>query len=178
MSPEKLIFGKVPVVAVSSACRELGRSAARSRGNAQPAWSRAMLRGGLVTAGASLMVVAALAALLGGLQELSTVVATGALVIGFFVAGQLVEVNALSTADGRGLLIVLGSFVARVAVLGMLVWLVLSRPELVEYISATWFVVSGCVAVSAWLVGIVVSHARSRVPVYDDLDARGREAVR
>lgn len=163
---------------VLSACRELGRVAARSRGKAQPPWSRAMLHGGLVTAGASLVVVAAMAMLLGGLQALLTVLVTGALVLGFFVTGQLVEVKALSTADGRGLLIVLGSFVSRVAVLGMLVWLVLIRPELTEHLSTTWFVVSGCVAVAGWLAGIVVSHARSRVPVYDDGDSRGREAVR
>lgn len=172
------MIGKVSPVAVLSACRELGLGSARSQVRRQPAWSRAMLRAGLMTAGAALAVVATLAALLDGPEALSTVVGTGALVVGFFVAGQLVEINALWMADARGLLIALGSFVVRVTVLGVLLWLVIVKPVWVEQISTTWFVISGCVAVAGWLAGILISNVRSRIPAYDDEGVSAREATR
>lgn len=134
---------------------------------ASQVWSRGLLLGGLVGAGSATLLTGVLAQVFGGVDALASVVLTGALVIAYFVIGQVVERAAFALADLRGLAVVMFSVLARLGVLGAALWLLLADPAAAPWLSRGWFFVAAIVSVAGWLTGVITAHERARRPIYD-----------
>lgn len=113
------------------------------------------------------LICALAAAVVDQMQGLISAGGSAALVLAYFVSGQLVERVALRRADGSGMAIVMASYALRVGALGVVLWWALSTPAVTSYLNPTWVAAGGLTAVVVWLAGLVLGHSRARIPIYD-----------
>ncbi len=128
--------------------------------------SRLAALAGLACLGASAVMIVA-GALFDGARGAISVAGASALVLAYFVSGQLIERQALQMADASGMTITMVSYAVRIGLVGSVLWLAMSTPAIAGALSSTWVAIGALVAVLGWLTGLMVGHARSRVPVYD-----------
>jgi len=82
----------------------------------------------------------------------------------FFALGVYVDVVAVRNLQAAGIVVVLGGYGARIALLTGTAFLLAQTPWLT---SAIWFGAGASATVLAWTVGLVVGHVSGRWPVYD-----------
>ncbi|WP_203566343.1 hypothetical protein [Aestuariimicrobium ganziense] len=91
----------------------------------------------------------------------------GALVLFFFGAGQGVQLLAGEMDPRTGVGLAMLSYLARVAVLGGLLWLAMNDARLDALFLRGPFFVSVMVVLLGWLAGMFWVHSRLRIPIYD-----------
>ncbi|HIW30062.1 MAG TPA: hypothetical protein H9987_08620 [Candidatus Luteococcus avicola] len=127
-----------------------------------------MLRGGFGAANVALLVAAAGCGMAHGGVGALNAAAAGVIVLLFAASGQAVQMVAAGMADSNGMVLVLGSYLARVAALGGMLWLAMEHQERVEPLLDRTCVMVGALAVLAgWLGGVLWTHAHQRVSVFD-----------
>ena len=137
----------------------------------------AMLRAAAVGAHLGLLVAVALAALLAGPTAAVNALLAALLVIAFFASGQAVQMVAGEMADGVAMGLVMVSFLARAALLGLaLAFAMQHQDRLDEVFHRGGFMAGALLALTGWLAGILVANARSRVYAYDSDWAEARRA--
>lgn len=92
---------------------------------------------------------------------------TGSAVLAYFFAGHVLQLRALRRADWVGLVLVLGSYLGRIMVLGVLLWQLVSSPIVSGRVQQAWFVAAACAVVVGWISGVVWTRAHQRVSIYD-----------
>ncbi|MFC6359867.1 hypothetical protein [Luteococcus peritonei] len=127
-----------------------------------------MLRTAVVGAHLGLLLAVGGAFLLTGPTAAANAALAAALVIVFFASGQGVQMVAGEMADGLAMGLVMVSFLARVAILGLLLALAMRHQDSLEAVFHRGAFMAGAVlALVGWLAGILVANARQRVYVYD-----------
>lgn len=116
---------------------------------------------------AATVLCAVVAGILDQSRGLLSVAAAASLVLAYFISGMLAERIAMQRTDGSGMLIVMASYALRVGALGVALWWSMSTPAVAERLNSTWVAVGGLTALATWLAGLVIGHARSRIPIYD-----------
>lgn len=112
-------------------------------------------------------VLGVLATVLDQMRGLISVTAMAALVLGYFVAGLVVERFAMRYPDGTGMTITLASYAVRVALLGVILWWAMATPAIIAQLSPGWLAAGAIGALLAWTGGLMFWHARARIPIYD-----------
>lgn len=126
-----------------------------------------LLRSSLVASQLALLVAAGVGLLMAGPLGAVNAVVGGAAVIVFFATGQGVQLIAAEQTGSNGLLLTLTSYLVRVVLLGLGLWLVGHTPALLEALRPGALAVGLVLTMLAWLGGMVLAHARVRKPVYD-----------
>ncbi|MFT3886951.1 MAG: hypothetical protein QM713_02125 [Arachnia sp.] len=129
--------------------------------------ARHMMLGGVVLGHVAGLTIMGLALGISGPGALLTAALGFAAAVVFYGIGQAFEVVATELEPSRGLILVLASYVVRVAGIAGGLWFLLSLPQVAPYVSRTWLVVSIAGTVFAWVAGVVLVASRQRVPVYD-----------
>ncbi|MDR1768088.1 MAG: hypothetical protein LBR32_06650 [Propionibacteriaceae bacterium] len=135
--------------------------------SANMARSLRLLRGGLFGAAAAGAVCAAVSAVAFGAAGCLTALAAAGVVIAFFIVGQGV-VALCADADPRAVLLVsLSSYLARVVVLGYLLYFALSDRSRFGFLQPAVLLVCVVVVVVAWLACELWTYTRLRIPAFD-----------
>lgn len=134
--------------------------------NPVPSGSRPGSRALVACVGASL-VMTVLGGVVDGTRGMISVAGAALLVLAYFVSGQIVERQALQMADATGMTITMAAYAVRIALVGVVLWFSMSNPAVSALLSSTWVAIGALTAVIAWLTGLMISHAKARVPIYD-----------
>lgn len=126
-----------------------------------------LARGALIIGGGASAVGGLVGLVFGGVSGAVSALAAAMLVVVFFLSGQVVESLTLRMADWNGLTITVAFFVLRVALFGAALWAAASNPAIADAWSNTWFAAGALAALIGWQTGLVIAHARIRVPIYD-----------
>ncbi|MEL4506195.1 hypothetical protein AAEX63_05570 [Luteococcus sp. H138] len=133
-----------------------------------------MMGGALVASGIALLLSGLAGWFLAGSAGLLSGLLGAVAVVAFLGGGTPVQLAAMGQGSQQAVGLVLISYVSRVAMLG-LVLLALGPGR------SHWSPDSNCLAVGvvlttiAWIAGLIVTHARSRIPIYDtDYSARDK----
>ncbi|WP_420175339.1 hypothetical protein [Luteococcus sp. OSA5] len=125
-----------------------------------------MMGGALVGSLISTAAVAGVALALAGTTGAVSALLGSVAVIAFLGGGSPVQLAAMGQGTQQAVGIVLISYVSRVAMLGLV--LLALGPGRSHWDPHPQSVVAAVVATSlAWIVGLVVTHMRANVPVYD-----------
>ncbi|MEL4357881.1 MULTISPECIES: hypothetical protein [unclassified Luteococcus] len=125
---------------------------------------RTALLGAHLVAG---LVIIGAAIISGGTAAANAAVAA-ALVVVFFASGQAVQLLAGELANGTAMVLVMTSYLARVALLGLLLAFAMARQaELERYFIRGAFLAGAIAALLGWLGGIFLRNATQRVFLYD-----------
>lgn len=122
--------------------------------------------GGVGCVGAA-VASAMVAALVDGMRAAASTMLVAAVVLAFFVTGQLAERIALRFADIVGLALALASYAVRVTALGVVLWWAMSHPAATGWMPPLWVAVGALASVIGWLAGLVAGHSRARIAIYD-----------
>lgn len=123
--------------------------------------------GALLVSSALVIVCAAIAALVAGSSGLISVILAAGLVLAYFGSGQWVESHTLRLANANGMTITMASYALRVGLLGVILWWAMSNPTISGLLSPNWVAAGALTALVGWLSGLMIAHARSRIPIYD-----------
>ena len=127
-----------------------------------------MMRGGILVSHGLLVLAAVVGALVAGTDMMLTTVLAGLTVSVLLIAGQYLQMLLLRRADLLGMAATLAGFGMRVAALGLALVLWLSVADQYPVIRP-WGVVVGATAVTlGWLVGVLSTYRRLRIPVFDE----------
>jgi len=126
-----------------------------------------LARGGLLVGAGASALCAAIGLIFGGVSGSVSALAAAMLVLVFFLTGQIVEGLTLRMADWNGLTITVACFVLRVGLFGAALWAAASTPAITQAWSNVWFAAGALACLIGWQAGLVMAHARVRVPVYD-----------
>lgn len=96
----------------------------------------------------------------GGLGALTTAI----LVLTFFVLGHVIELLTLNRADGFGLAGQLVSFVVRIVLFAVVLWLIAQSALADGTLSRLWMGLGAVVALVSWQTGMVLGHSRAKIP--------------
>ena len=136
-----------------------------------------MMRGGILVSHGLLVVAAVATYLAAGSDAMLSSVIAGLSVSVLLIAGQYLQMLLVRRADLLGMAGTLAGFGMRVAALGLalVVWLsVADRYPVIR----PWGVVVGATAVTVgWLVGVLSTYRRLRIPVFDEPTPPGPDAA-
>ena len=107
-----------------------------------------------------------------GPSALPTVAVAAGVTLLFFVLGQAVQVVLADAHPLQVTIAALGSYVIRVFGLGVVLIVVLSRPDRAG-LAPIPLVVTTIAVVIGWLAGEFIAYSRLRIPVFDSTDAPG-----
>lgn len=110
---------------------------------------------------------AGLATALDHTRGLTSVSLGAGLVLAYFVAGMLVQRIALGRPDGATMALTMASYAVRVGGLGVILWWSRSTPTVADWLNNVWVAAGALTAVACWLLGLMIWHARARIPIYD-----------
>ncbi len=139
-------------------------SKTRDHGNGR--WVPALLGGGSLGSLIALVLTAGAAWLVKGSSPAISATVTIVIVWLFFVTGIVSESLLLQRTDLRGLTMTLVSFAIRLAGVFGALWL-LSKSSFFASLSPGWLAIGTLTGIFGWLTGVLVSHSRARIPVYD-----------
>lgn len=129
-----------------------------------------LLRSSLIASQLALVLAAALGLLIAGPLGALNAAVGSAVVIVFFASGQGIQLIAGELGGSNGLLLTLTSYLVRVGLLGLGLWLVGHSDSLSAVLRPDALVLGLVLTLVAWLAGMFVGHARVRKPVYDSVD--------
>lgn len=142
-------------------------AAARSHGTGRRMDAPEVLFLGGLVGGILSWTLAALVCLVADPGALPAVLVSGAVVLAWCSAGQLVDALALRLASAGGLLLTLMSFVVRALALGLLLVWFGTVPQVQAALPAQWLAVGALAVAVGWPAGLLTLHSRQRHPVYD-----------
>ena len=98
----------------------------------------------------------------------ATVALTTALLLVFFVSGQLLDALAMKFANYRGLALIFGTWSLRFAALGTALWYFIVRDGHPVWVDRGWLFFTSIFVVCGWVAGLVRSNSRQRTLIYDE----------
>ena len=116
----------------------------------------------------AMVVVAVIAILMSGLPAGGSAAIGSAVVIVFFALGAVVDAIAARRADWSGAVVVLISYMLRMALIAM-VGVALVNSGLLA--SSAWFGIGLGVATCVWVAGLFGAHVTGRWPIFDQVVA-------
>lgn len=126
-----------------------------------------LARSALLVGAVASALCAAAGLIFDGVSGSVSALAAAMLVLVFFLTGQVVEGLTLRMADWNGLTITVACFVLRVALFGAALWVITTTPAIGQAWANAWFAAGALASLIGWQAGLVMAHARVRVPVYD-----------
>lgn len=114
----------------------------------------------------SVVLLAAVGALVSGLGAAASVLAGGLGALALMVSGTVVVRTVAQVAVPLSLMVALMTFALQV-VLALALYAALSRSEAAASLSTGWFAGGLGLAAGSWIVGHVVGTLTARVPLYD-----------
>lgn len=132
--------------------------------------ARQLLTGGAIGGNLALVACVLGFGVAAGLPGAASAGVAGALVIAFFVIGQLVMVWLADADPRRVLLAALISYAGRVGALGALLALVLANRARFAGMDPTAVVITTIAVVVGWLAGEIRAFSRLRIPVFDETE--------
>ena len=132
--------------------------------------ARRLLTGGAAGGHVALLTCVGAFAIAGGVPSAVSAALAGVLTIAFFTIGQAVQVI-VADADPRTVLVAaLGSYVARVGGLGMLLALALGNADRLSAMDPAAVAVTTIAVVVGWLAAEIWVFSRLRLPVFDETE--------
>ena len=136
-----------------------------------------MMRGGILVSHGALLLAAVVGTVVAGTDTMLTIVLAGLTVSVLLIAGQYLQMVLLRRADLLGMAGTLAGFGMRVAALGLALAVWLSAAGRYPVIRP-WGVVVGATTVTlGWLVGVLSTYRRLRIPVLDEPTPPGPDAA-
>lgn len=136
------------------------------RDHGQGRWVPALLGGGSLGTVIALVLTIGVSWLVRGSGPAVSIVTAIGLVWLFFVTGIISESLLLLKTDLSGLTLTLIGYLIRLFGVFSVLWL-LSKSGFVTSLSREWIAVGTVTGILGWLIGVLVSHSRLRIPVYD-----------
>ena len=131
-------------------------------------WTLSLTKGALVGSLIAVIPTLAVAVVWGKSGAFATVALTYALLLTFFLSGQLLDSIAMRFADFRGLSLIFSAWALRFLALGSALWFFLYSPDHLSWLDHSWLFFSAIIIVTGWIAGLVLAHSKQRMLIYDE----------
>lgn len=127
-----------------------------------------LLVGGLIGWHGALLVAIVVGALVGGVLGAVSAILGAAVTLVYYTVGQGVQVQFADAPPHVLRTVSVWSYVVRVAVLGLLLWVVIEWPSVLALLDTRGLFAGIVLGVLGWLVGLVLMHRKLRIPIFDE----------